>query len=45
MTKLLEILDLLIVLQEIISAETFDANVALAIMYLVLTVYKELKNL
>ncbi|WP_311562428.1 hypothetical protein [Peptoniphilus duerdenii] len=45
MEKFLEILDLLIVLQDIVSAETLDANVALAIMYLVLVVYKEIKNL
>ena len=45
MAKFLEILALLIVLQEIISAETLDANVALAIMYLFLAVYKEIKNL
>lgn len=45
MTKFLEILDLLIVLQDIVSEETLDANVALAIMYLVLAVYKEIKNL
>lgn len=45
MTKLLEILALLKVLQDIVSAETLDANVALAIMYLVLVVYKEIKNL
>lgn len=45
MTKLLEILALLIVLQEIVSAETLDARVALAIMYLFLAVYKEIKNL
>lgn len=45
MTKFLEILDLLKVLQDIVSAETLDANVALAFMYLVLAVYKEIKNL
>ena len=45
MTKLLEILALLRALQDIVSAETYDANVALAIMYLVLAVYKELRNL
>lgn len=44
MTKFLEILAFLKVLQDIVSAETLDANVALAIMYLVLTVYKELKK-
>lgn len=44
MTKFLEILDLLKVLQDIVSAETLDARVALAIMSLVLTVYKELKK-
>ena len=42
--KLLEILACLKVLQDLVSAETLDANVALAIMYLVLTVYKELKK-
>lgn len=45
MAKFLEILALLIILQEIISAETLDARVALAIMSLVLAVYKEIKNL
>lgn len=45
MTKFLEILDLLRVLQDIVSAETLDTNVALAIMHLVLAVYKEIKNL
>ena len=45
MIKFLEILALLIVLQEIVSAENLDANVSLAIMYLVLAVYKEIKNL
>lgn len=45
MTKFLEILALLIILQEIISAETLDVSVVLAIMYLVLAVYKEIKNL
>lgn len=45
MTKFLEILALLIVLQDIVSAETLDARVALAIMYLFLAVYKEIKNL
>lgn len=45
MTKFLEILDLLRVLQDIVSAETLDANVALAIMYLFLAVYKEIKDL
>ncbi len=45
MIKILEILDLLIVLQDIVSAETLDTRVALAIMYLVLAVCKEIKNL
>ncbi|MDK8277100.1 MAG: hypothetical protein QP763_08640 [Peptoniphilus duerdenii] len=45
MTKLLAILDLLIVLQDIVSEETLDANVALAIMSLVLAVCQEIKNL
>ena len=45
MAKFLEILDLLIVLQDIVSAETLDARVALAIMNLVLAVCKEIKNL
>lgn len=45
MAKFLEILDLLKVLQDIVSEETLDANVALAIMYLFLAVFKEIKNL
>lgn len=45
MAKFLKILDLLRALQSVVSAETLDANVALAIMYLVLAVYKEIKNL
>ena len=45
MAKFLEILDLLIVLQDIVSAETSDSNVALAIMYLVLAVCKEIISL
>ena len=45
MAKILEILELLRVLQEIVTAKTLDARVAFAIMYLVLAVCKEIKNL
>ena len=45
MAKFLKILDLLRALQSVVSAETLDARVALAIMYLVLAVCKEIKNL
>lgn len=45
MAKFLKILDLLRALQSVVSAETLDTNVALAIMYLVLAVCKEIKNL
>ena len=44
MAKFLEILDLLKVLQDIVSEETLDINVAFAIMCLVLAVYKILKD-